>query len=165
MHTIAGRSFCIGGVVVLVVAVFFQSTYNGFSVGANAVCDFQYTILKADGTSFWVSHSDPYYNLNSPQSWLAMSLLIFVIARIFEKGLIANGIATIAIAIAVLNTFDIESIRNLHLNDERPYLRPITDLATAWMILKWSVIALAVAQIAALIYEVVIRIRKKPAMV
>jgi len=133
MDKFISRLCLISGVAALSVHFLLAGIYNGVAIGVGRMSDFVY---RAPGTTFTITHSDPYSILGDSVIPLTWALTVFVLLKVFEKGWVWHSITLLSIGVSLACWISIELVRNDYLSDTQEYLNPLRESSNySWTIL------------------------------
>ena len=126
-----------------------KGLYGGFAHGASKMCDFHYPSYKSETISFWISHADPYFYLTNYHTYLALTLLIFTIVKLIEKGIISQLLSFLPLAVCLFFLFSIFGQLEPVLQDSDPYIDLLRDTVNYVRMMLSIVIILLFLQVIA----------------
>lgn len=114
-------------VLALAINQWLAGIYTGFSFGAGHLCSYSYPTFYLGEVRYGMSHADPYYNVGYFQMLLSWTILILVLGKVIEKGLIVRILSLIALALSLVWWYCIERIVSIDINDSDKYIDLLRD--------------------------------------
>jgi hypothetical protein len=90
----------ITGIIAAVTMVWLVGVWSGFSYGGSHLCEYAYPLFNMNGGTYTMSHADPYEMLTHLAGVLSISVFVFVLIKVFERGRFVRLTAAIALFVA-----------------------------------------------------------------
>lgn len=136
---------------------FLRGLYAGFSYGASKMCQTVYPTFEVNGAQVWATHLDPYFYLHGVQVYFLFALLIFIIGKLAERGIISQIVSFLPLVFSVFFWLWIESIKSPDINEPNKYV----DLLRETVVYSRTMIALISVLIILQIFVVLRSANKK----
>ena len=111
----------------LALSLFLFGIFVGVSYGASVMCGFVYTPIEG----IWMSHSDPYDILGYPAKLILLSILAFLLLKLFEKGRITSLILLTPLLVALAGLIETNRLILAWRDDPNKYFDALR--ATVWI--------------------------------